>query len=470
MTDRSDHDRLRDQVALYVRRVPPAERGGEGVSGRHEAAFKLAGHLCAFIGEPGGLRLTKPEIHNFVIDWNARNSEPISEDDVAHAVDSAWKGNGTPREDKVVDLNRRYGPEPSSKASSEDAPASEKPGPWFSSASELIAQHPRLREPVVRGLLRVGEVANVIGAPKMRKSWLAADLAISVTTGADWLGNFPTNAGRVLLIDNELHGETIADRLPRIAEARGLARSHWQSDLFVASLRGRHEDIATLGTLLASIEPGHFRLIILDALYRFLPEGCDENDNAAITRIYNKLDAYACRLGCAFLVVHHTSKGDQSGKSVTDVGSGAGSQSRAADSHIVIRQHEEDDAAVLDATLRSWSPIEPLGLRWDYPIWTVDPELDTEKLRRSSRSRKNSVQRNADQPPPQPWTAERFVETFISHAPVDQKAIIGTAQDAGLSVRQAKSLIAMALSQRLAFRAQDPKSKIVFISTSEESP
>ncbi len=50
----------------------------------------------------------------------------------------------------------------------------------------------------------------------------------------------------------------------------------------------------------------------------------DENDDAAMCRLYNLIDAYAEQLGAAFILVHHTSKGNQSGKGVTDVGSGAG--------------------------------------------------------------------------------------------------------------------------------------------------
>lgn len=48
---------------------------------------------------------------------------------------------------------------------------------------------------------------------------------------------------------------------------------------------------------------------------------------------------------------------------LTDVGAGAGSQSRATDAHVVLRPHEEDGVAVLDAAVRSWPPIEPMCMR-----------------------------------------------------------------------------------------------------------
>ena len=50
---------------------------------------------------------------------------------------------------------------------------------------ELVKQHAQLRPPVVEGLLRRGETANIIAAAKVGKSWLAYSLALSVVTGSD---------------------------------------------------------------------------------------------------------------------------------------------------------------------------------------------------------------------------------------------------------------------------------------------
>ena len=68
----------------------------------------------------------------------------------------------------------------------------------------------------------------------------------------------------------------------------------------------------------------HYDLIIIDALYRILPEGTSENDNAQITRVFNKLDNIAKKNDCAVINIHHSSKGNQGDKAVTDVGAGAG--------------------------------------------------------------------------------------------------------------------------------------------------
>ena len=48
-------------------------------------------------------------------------------------------------------------------------------------------------------------------------------------------------------------------------------------------------------------------------------------------------------LGCSFVLIHHSTKGNQSGKTITDVG--AGSQSRTTDTHLIrdAREHTEPE-------------------------------------------------------------------------------------------------------------------------------
>jgi RecA-family ATPase len=143
-----------------------------------------------------------------------------------------------------------------------------------------------------------------------------------------------------------------------------------------------------MASYFGAIEPGRFGLVIADAFYRFLPAGTDENSNADLAGIYNCLDGYANRLGCSFVLIHHASKGSQTGKSVTDVGAGAGSQARATDTHLVLRQHEETDCAVLEAAVRSFPPIQPRVLRWTFPVWTPEDSLDPAALKPERPRRK----------------------------------------------------------------------------------
>jgi len=318
---------------------------------------------------------------------------------------------------------------------------------------ELIETFPSLRTPVVHGLLREGESMNVIAAPKTGKSWLAMDLAIAVATGDMWLDRFRCEKGKVLIIDNELHAETTASRLPRVAEAKRVPASALNDMLYIDNLRGRLLDIDRLRPYFDSISRGRFKLVILDAFYRFMPAHSDENDNSAMARVYNTIDAYADHLGACFVLIHHTSKGVQSGKSVTDVGAGAGAQSRATDCHFVLRQHSEEGVVVLDAAVRSFKPIEPVCLRFDFPLWSPDYSLDPAELRPDKGKRKED---GGDKGKEQ-WDAARFARTFVASRPKPGRQVIASAIAAGVSERQAKLLLAQAEEKGMVFRWKSPR-------------
>ena len=256
---------------------------------------------------------------------------------------------------------------------------------------DLIDNYPDLRPVVVEGILRRGETANIIAAAKVGKSHLVHGLAWCIATGAPWQSHEVTQ-GRVLIIDNELHPETLANRLYRIATAMQIDYREYRDSLTVIPLRGQNIDIHAIEHRLATIQPGTYSLAIVDALYRTLPVGTSENDNAAMMAIYNRLDHYAATWDCAIAVVHHASKGAQGDKSLTDVGSGAGAISRAADTHLVIRPHEDPELSVLECVTRSFKSPEPVSIRYEWPLWeavSTNPEVKKTKSPNGDRQAKN---------------------------------------------------------------------------------
>jgi len=340
------------------------------------------------------------------------------------------------------------------------------------SIGSLVAAHPRLRPPVIHGLLREGETMNVIASPKTGKSWLTLDLAIAVATGRPWLERYRTVPGPVLIIDNELHPETSAHRLPMVAEARGVPMRDVAEQIRVDNLRGHLQDIFTMEKYFGALERGRFKIIVLDAFYRFMPVGKDENDNGTMANIYNHIDAFADRLGCCFVLIHHSSKGSQSGKSVTDVGAGAGAQSRATDSHLVLRPHEEEGVVVLDAAVRSWPPIEPTCLRWDFPVWSVDETLDPVSLKSERPGKKKDAATKANKPVEPSWSVERFVARFISAQPVGKAEIREEAKgEPQLSWRRVTDLLEIAENRKLIYRWQVGRAhRVLFATVPQPAP
>jgi hypothetical protein len=309
---------------------------------------------------------------------------------------------------------------------------------------QLVGQFPKLRTPVVHGLLREGETMNLISASKVGKSFLATDLALAVATGRPWLEQFDCERGDVLILDNELHPETSANRIPKVAAARQIPFDAYADHVLVKNLRGQLQNVYALGEYFKLFQPGRFKIVILDALYRSMPKNTDENDNGTMAEIYNHIDRYADQMRCAFILVHHSTKGNQSAKSVTDIGAGAGSQSRATDTHLVLRMHEQMDAVVLEAAVRSWPPVAAKCMRWNFPVWIPAPELDPTQLRQEGKRRASSAAAdvatdNAEDEVIK--TAEQFVEELICAQPQLRELILEEAEQAGLSRTRAKQFI-----------------------------
>jgi len=226
--------------------------------------------------------------------------------------------------------------------------------------------------------MRKTETMNVIASSKVGKSWLVYGLATAVATGKKFLGFQASQKLKVLIVDNELHDEELAWRVGQVVKA---SKVKLQDSLHFTTLRGSNVDIDGLEKKLAEIGAERFDIIVIDAFYRILPKGISENDNAAMTSIFNQLDRIADKYSCGIINIHHASKGEQGSKSVTDMGSGAGAIARAADTHLAIREHVDDGLFVINALTRSGISPDPLTAKLEWPLWKlvedVDPTLKT---------------------------------------------------------------------------------------------
>ncbi|QDU28954.1 replicative DNA helicase [Anatilimnocola aggregata] len=303
---------------------------------------------------------------------------------------------------------------------------------------------------VIDQIGRQGETMNIVSATKIGKTWFTHMLALCIAVGREWLG-FPTHKGRVLILDNELHETTLVHRISQVADALEIREAEYINQIDVEAYRGRLVDIHKIAERINRIPPNTYKAIVFDSLYRFSPKGCDENSNSDTTEIYNVIDALAARMGCLAICVRHTSKGSQTAKDVVDVGAGAGAQSRTVDAHLVLRHHEEEGAVVLAAALRSWAPLEPMTLRWTFPIFVPATDLDPLALR-PDRPRKLPKSKAEVGSPLEPgWTAQSFVAAFLKMDPQPRVSIIAAALEKGISERRSSALLSAAESAGLAF-------------------
>ncbi len=311
-------------------------------------------------------------------------------------IDAAKAFLGDERSKKIDDAFRRENKLKDSTAAGIDASVSgeqesdTQEGKWcLKSVWNAVRSPSPMREVIIAGLARRGEVINIVASTKVGKSWLALMLAFSVATGREWFGR-QTKRGRVLLLDNELHDETIQNRMKSVSDAMRIYDGDEREAFEYVDLRGEPVGLGDVETQLSAFKPGELTLVVLDAKYRFFGTGMQENSNDDQTTFHNGIDRLAKQLNCVIVLIHHSTKGDQGGKSITDVGSGGGAQSRTVDCHMVLRPHNDgDDLAVLDAAVRTFAPVSPQTLRWEFPLWSLDGE--TEPVVKQAQTRNDAT-------------------------------------------------------------------------------
>lgn len=303
-------------------------------------------------------------------------------------------------------------------------------------AIDLQRSYPTLREEVIGDLCRTGEILTIIAMSKSAKTYLLIALALCKATGRMFLGRFQTMpSSKVLLIDCELHPQTLARRIHAVAKAMGIQEGEYRGRLKIISLRGKVKDLHQLDPIFRAIPFGEYGLIIIDPLFRIYPPGTNENDNAHMAAIFNLLDRYSEMTGASFAISHHSSKGSQSAKNALDVGAGAGAWTRSVDTLIVLRPHEEDDVAGVEVIARSFPPLPSFAMRWRYPLWEIDNDLDPTQLRQAGERGKSSSAK---------WTPERFVSELMNGQALRKNVILAKADSKGLSDRKAVKLLLQA--------------------------
>jgi hypothetical protein len=230
-------------------------------------------------------------------------------------------------------------------------------------------------EEIIEGILRDGEVCFIGSQSKAGKSWLVGNLIWSAISGTPWLGH-NVKQGRVLLIDNELKPREIDWRHTQIA--RALQFEPKAGMLTTICRRGKGCDIRGVALAIDQMDLSGYSLIVLDAVYKTIPDGKSENGNEEMGKLMDTLQGIAERTGVAAVCVHHATKGDQSQKSTLDILAGAGSFGRSLDTMIALRDHEQVGLNVIEYACRTNPSPDPISVKFEWPLWhavTTTPEL-----------------------------------------------------------------------------------------------
>ncbi len=168
-------------------------------------------------------------------------------------------------------------------------------------ASEFVA--PPV-EYVIEGLVPAGMLSMVAGKDGLGKSLLTMQMAKATLTAKPFLGRFPVRKpGPVLLLAMDDPDSLIAERLT----VMGVKDDPY---LFVPQSIDHSNPLALLRHTLRVCDDLKPALVVVDCLYRLIPEKQGSNNDAALmVPLLNLLNSLAERTGAAVVVIHHENKG-----------------------------------------------------------------------------------------------------------------------------------------------------------------
>jgi len=211
------------------------------------------------------------------------------------------------------------------------------------SMTELYENIYQSRPPIIDGLLYPGTYLFV-GAPKVGKSFLMAQLAYHVSMGLPLWG-FPVRQGTVLYLALEDSDERLQQRLFKMFGSDSASALHLATSVkpFGMGLENQLKRFVQ--------ERPDTNLIIIDTLQKIREAGGDKYSYANDYEVVSKLKCLADECGVSLLLVHHTRK--QQADDKFDMISGTNGLLGAADgAFLLYKEKRTSDHAVLDVTGR----------------------------------------------------------------------------------------------------------------------
>jgi hypothetical protein len=179
--------------------------------------------------------------------------------------------------------------------------------PAVLSLAQLLEQQPSAAPPclVEPGLLPPQGILFVGGEPKVGKSLLVANLALSLAAGADRVGFSIPTPRRVLICQFELPVPQFVTRLAVMRRALGTAADQ---NLLVDTRAQGHLLSAAQGLnhFVSAARAAAAEIIVLDPLYSTHDQ--DENDTRAMAALCQTLLRLRDASRAALIVVHHVRK------------------------------------------------------------------------------------------------------------------------------------------------------------------
>jgi len=170
--------------------------------------------------------------------------------------------------------------------------------------SDFLEWNPPPIKEIVKYLIPAGSVNFIYGDFHTWKSWIAKELALSVSNGTDWFG-YPTTQSRVLLLNTELPAVIWQGRWKALTHARNIIVD---GNLYVATTHEMKLDTSQGITMLRNVVVDlNIELIILDNLINAFWGDITRNTDS--NGLINNCKQLTMDLGRTISNIHHARQG-----------------------------------------------------------------------------------------------------------------------------------------------------------------
>lgn len=251
-------------------------------------------------------------------------------------------------------------------------------------ANELQAMEFPPLEFLVEGLITEG-LTLLAGKPKMGKSWMALDIAMSVAIGCETLGDRSCKKGTTLYCALEDNPRRLRRRMLHNYgdQTNWPVNFHFSTQINKLDEGGREQ----LEDWIVEHRPS---LIIIDTLVCVRPTSKSKNEYDADYAALSPLQQLAGEYGIAIIVIHHLRK--MSGDDPLDMVSGTTGLTGAVDNVLVLDR--KSDGATLYGRGREMDDID-IAMELDNGLWRILGDTDTVRISDERRA-VLEVLRNAD--------------------------------------------------------------------------
>lgn len=236
---------------------------------------------------------------------------------------------------------------------------------WTVTHKEFISEHADPRPAILEGgIMPARGITVLAGQGGKGKTTLAAQLAINVTTGTEFLG-IPTNKTPVLLCQAEGSRD---DFRKRVITAQASLGVHQDLDIHYLNLG----PIPTLGNgddLIQAVKESGAGLTVLDT-YGYFVDKVEENDNSSVKyNVFRPVMRLINETGSAVILVHHETKPNE-GKEGRQKIRGASAFFDDCDTAIRLTQPNtkwscDEDRILFFEKIRNGSPKKPMAVKYD---------------------------------------------------------------------------------------------------------